>query len=380
MECAAKGIGTPCTPGAPTRRCGVCGAVAYCSVSHQMLHWDDHKDECARLEEQMRCADILNDFPFTFSTEETFPECGEQMGRCSVLTSKGLHNIGLWKSECSCRPTVSSTDHLGFSPTLVHLITDDWNLPSFLCPCLDPQSSISTPLSSWKDYYQWRCLPFNSPVALLLHWPLTLYHCFQLSAVQSSISEVGDKLHIHYLGPENELLQLSVFGELRALFPGVHLYMELVGPAIPECRDGETINISKYVSCSEESCRCKSSCTGSGKIGSSGTTTVTLKLRKGFYHDRYRDISKDSRPNVIVAPNAGVAAYSTWLPTIEMGVPAIFTDFCEEAAYLASRCISSVTARPLRLPIQINPFRQPMVIEDSALYLPCYSNCFLFGM
>ncbi|XP_072959742.1 uncharacterized protein [Typha angustifolia] len=306
MECAAKCIGTPCMPGAPTRRCGVCGAVAYCSVSHQMLHWDDHKDECARLEEQMRRVDILNDFPFAFSTEETFPECGDQMGRCSVLTSKGLHNIGLWKSECSCRPTVSSTDHLG--------ITDDWNLPSFLCPCL----------------------------AAYIISLLSTFCCAKLNF--RSGGQIAHTL----------------------------------------LRDGETINISKYASCSEESCRCKSSCTGSGKIGSSGTTTVTLKLRKGFYHDRYRDISKDSRPNVIVAPNAGVAAYSTWLPTIElineMGVPAIFTDFCEEAAYLASRCISSVTARPLRLPIQINPFRQPMMVEDSALYLPCYSNCFLFGM
>lgn len=32
------------------------------------------------------------------------------------------------------------------------------------------------------------------------------------------------------------------------------------------------------------------------------------------------------------------------------------------------------------LQIQLNPFRQPMVIEDSALFLPCYSNCFLFGI
>lgn len=35
-------------------------------------------------------------------------------------------------------------------------------------------------------------------------------------------------------GPEKELLQLFVFAELLALFPGVALQIELVGPRIPE--------------------------------------------------------------------------------------------------------------------------------------------------
>lgn len=37
-------------------------------------------------------------------------------------------------------------------------------------------------------------------------------------------------------GPEKELLQLSVFSELHALFPNVHVHIELVGPAIPQHR------------------------------------------------------------------------------------------------------------------------------------------------
>lgn len=35
----------------------------------------------------------------------------------------------------------------------------------------------------------------------------------------------------------------------------------------------------------------------------------------------------------------------------EMDIPAIFTDFCEEAANLAASCISSVTGRPPRVPV-----------------------------
>lgn len=93
----------------------------------------------------------------------------------------------------------------------------------------------------------------------------------------------------------------------------------------------------------------------------------------------------------------------------EINVPAVFSDYCEEACHLAASCISTITGHPLKLSvssccfllfsnepqlltliifliealalqIQLNPFRKPMVVEDCALFLPCYSNCFLFGM
>ncbi|XP_042452424.1 zinc finger MYND domain-containing protein 15-like isoform X2 [Zingiber officinale] len=367
-ECAARGSETPCTQGLPTRRCGLCGAVAYCSTNHQISHWSEHRKECARLEEQMKRMDVLSDFPFTF-----FMQDGNE-SRCSMLSSKGLHQIGLWKPECSCGSSIPMDE-----------LYDDWTLPSSLCPCHEPRSQLSSCLSCWDDYYQWRHLPLHSPVALLLHWPLTVYHCFQVLSAHSSISKVKAELNIHYLGPEKELLQLGVFRELLALFPGVQIYLNLVGPAVPQFRDGETVSLCKYLPCAEESCICKSLYPDSVAEGSNHrNATIRIRLHKGFYHDRYRTIIKDSYPHLIIAPNAGVAAYSSWLPTVElikgMGIPAIFTDFCEEAANLAANCISSVTGQPLRLPIQINPFRQPMVVEDSVLYLPCYSNCFLFGM
>lgn len=41
-------------------------------------------------------------------------------------------------------------------------------------------------------------------------------------------------------GPEKELHQLAAFGELHAVFPDVQMYIDLVGPAIPEDRFGCT--------------------------------------------------------------------------------------------------------------------------------------------
>lgn len=187
------------------------------------------------------------------------------------------------------------------------------------------------------------------------------------------------------VGPEKELLQLAVFGELLALFPGVRIHIELVGPAIPPQRDGEKIHISKYPCCNEDKCECKIASKNTFLGTQSGSTSaLTLQLWQGFYHDRYRDIVKDSFPHLVIAPNGGIAVYSSWLPSIELiekiDVPAVFTDYCEEACHLAASCIKTVSGRPLKLPVQLNPFRQPMAVEDSVLLLPCYSNCFLFGM
>nr|XP_011463402.1 PREDICTED: zinc finger MYND domain-containing protein 15 isoform X2 [Fragaria vesca subsp. vesca] len=371
MECAGKRLGTRCT-GPPTRRCARCEAVAYCSVSHQILHWRDHKEECERLEEQMEQIDILNEFPFTFSEEATVQET-----RCSFLTKRGVHQTGMWLYECCCGEPVMSFD--------CSRLDNTWDLGSTLCPCNEPAFTLSKHLISWKEYYDWRSIPLHSPVALLLHWPLTIYYATQLTQVADSgslTSGINGKLHIHYLGPEKELLQLYVFSELHALFPHMDVHIDLIGPSIPQHRDGERIKLSNYAHCLGTDCVCKSS-VESG-VHTNDTSAVTLQLWRGLYHERYTDIVKDSYPHIVIAPNAGIAAYSSWLPTIElikdMNIPAVFSDYCEEACHLGARCISSVTGFPPNIPIQLNPFRQPIVVENNALFIPCYSNCFLYGM
>ncbi|KAF9606776.1 hypothetical protein IFM89_028152 [Coptis chinensis] len=150
-------------------------------------------------------------------------------------------------------------------------------------------------------------------------------------------------------------------------------------------RDGEKIDLCSYCHCLESGCTSNSASGKASQVSSNDKiSTVTLKLHRGFYDDRCKDIVKDSLPHFVFAANAGLAAYSSWLPTIElikeMDVPAVFSDYCEEAAHLAASCISTVTGCPLTIPIQLNPFRQPMAVEDSALLLPCHANCFLFGI
>lgn len=271
----------------------------------------------------------------------------------------------MWNCECSCWKSDFSIDDSS--------LINGWDLSSELSPCKGPSSPAPKGLSSWKEYYEWRCIPFHSPVALVLHWPLTVYRALELA----NVDEIGSELCIHYLGPEKELLQLGVFGELLALFPGVKVYVDLVGPAVPRERDGEVVDLVTYARCNETDCVCK--CPVEGESGS-----VTLRFHSGCYHECYGGLEKDSFPDVIIAPNAGLAAYTSWLPTLELikeiEVPAVFSDYCEEACHLAACCVKSVTGCDLSVPIQINPFRQPLRVEESALLLPCFLNCFLFGL
>ncbi|KAI8527203.1 hypothetical protein RHMOL_Rhmol12G0057500 [Rhododendron molle] len=309
-------------------------------------HWSVHKEECERLEEQMERANLLKEFPFTFSREATVEVCEKRETRCSFLAKRGVHQVGMWMFECSCGASVDS----GLSRLI-----ESWNLSSICCPCRGPSSSTPKHLASWKEYYEWRCIPFYSPVALLLHWPLTLYHAIRLVAARNLIPEFSNELYIHYLGPDKELSQLAVFGELKSLFPGLQVHVELVGPAIPGSRDGERIDLHGYAHCIETDCVCQSASENQSLLASGKSSVVRLRLHSGCYHDRYRDITKESLPHLVIAPNAGVAAFMSWLPTIELikaiNVPAVFSDYCEEAAHLAARCISSVTNCPPSIPV-----------------------------
>lgn len=254
----------------------------------------------------MRRADVLNDFPFTFTREAT----QIQGSRCSFLIRLGVHQLGMWMCECSCGGVSANSYD---SPRLI----SSWDLSSELCPCRGPSSPIPVYLTTWKDYYEWRCIPLHSPAALLLHWPLMIYRALQLATLESLLPVIPNELRIHYLGPERELLQLSVFGELRALLPGVKVHIDLVGPAIPCVRDGEKIDLYTYARCNDMGCGCQYSADNyQERIKTCHSPAITLRLLAGCYHNRCEELLQDSFPHIVIAPNAGVAAYMSWLPTL----------------------------------------------------------------
>ena len=70
------------------------------------------------------------------------------------------------------------------------------------------------------SYYDLRSLPPDSPLALLLHFPLTLFYGLQRFAkVQLTVAGMlGKRIAVHVVGVEKELNFLDMFDEVFALF------------------------------------------------------------------------------------------------------------------------------------------------------------------
>nr|GFB41636.1 zinc finger MYND domain-containing protein 15 isoform X1 [Tanacetum cinerariifolium] len=68
-----------------------------------------------------------------------------------------------------------------------------------------------------------------------------------------------------------------------------------------------TVGLCNYAHCMEVNCSCKS---GKGEFSS------IIRLHSGYYHDRYEELTKEFVPDLIIAPNVGIATYRSWSPTI----------------------------------------------------------------
>ncbi|KAK4358186.1 hypothetical protein RND71_023796 [Anisodus tanguticus] len=317
-----------------------CGLLLYLSPGFTR---ECTQEECQRLEQQMKHAHVVSDFPYTFSEEATVQVCDKRETRCSFLIKQGIHRVGMWTFEYS----------YGASAAILDCSRNASNLK----PHMESHPSFLLLGSSKAGTYL---------VHFVLVEPLRLNWAIKLEVQGNLIPEIG---------PEKELHQLAVFSELSAVFPDVRIHIDLVGPAIPEERNGERIELRDYAHCTETNCKYLMK-------GSPPNLIIALNASIAAYRSWLQTIG--SPPNLIIALNASITAYRSWLQTIELikeiKVPAFFSDYCEEAYNLATSCISSVTgASPIIPVIQLNPFRQPLAVEDSALFLACYSNCFIFG-
>jgi len=139
---------------------------------------------------------------------------------CASLDILGTgKEFGWWTEQPCCNDR--STYTWGF------LLLEDqhlreragWRLPDKQIPWLDFALSGSLPPKAppsfehtWAAYYKWRGLPIQSPAALLLHWPLTIYKLLHsLGLVPPQPPTERRRLTVHLLGIEKELDFLPVF-------------------------------------------------------------------------------------------------------------------------------------------------------------------------
>ncbi|KAF8584978.1 hypothetical protein K439DRAFT_1410528 [Ramaria rubella] len=409
--------------------CAACKAIFYCTTECAKAGWNDriiqdggvapgHKIMCQQNKEQMSKVDelqaILKQFPWARIEKD-----GSFRSHL-VLASRGIlgtgKNFGFWSEEPCCDEHGLDSYEWGVAllrPDLPDEKTG-WMLPDAEIPWLKFDENLRPPPfppkfeHTWRSYYEWRGLPLSSPAALLLHWPLSIYQLLTKLRLVPNLSETKSeerhKLLLHYVGVEEELDYLPVFGELALLLPNTDVELVLFGtPAYMILHSARQItDSSSVISKSEDDIvytyNAPEEC-GSGTIrivlwGGGPTWTPEL-LRFGA-----------PVPDAIIGLNAGLGSFQEWQSAIvssrAFNIPFAITDFMEASLELNRGLVNQLTVelpeeasewiketygeegetnlrRINEMPSEINPFMRPgQKLGGAWSRLPAAINGFTF--
>ncbi|XP_058072521.1 uncharacterized protein LOC131221322 [Magnolia sinica] len=330
--------------------CGRCRAVVYCGPVCQKQHWKDtHKGTCGLYKAMMEREEELAMKIFVFPCFVDHP--------CKWLESVGLHQKGMWRRKCNCYLHCP----FGLLPVKGGGALDSWgSLDDGDYPPdspFDGRDKNCNPilLSGWSEYYNLRSLPLSSPVAVLLSYPLTVYHILTaLSIGCKNLLLKGREVIVHYLGPEGELDWMPAFTEIGHLLNGSgNVQIVMVGPEVPSDLSGTVLGIS---------------------------SRVRVNLVRGVYQEESTYLPS---PHVVVALNSGLESGGSWGGALElinsMNVPAFFTDQSEISCTNAKQVLRGAGLH-ITFPVMPNPFRSPVRNPMPSTNLPSYSNGFVFGV
>lgn len=264
------------------------------------------------------------------------------------LISFTVHRVGFWKFECNCCSDPVRQLNPAESVT---------GLPSEFLPVDEPLQSLQS-IRDWKDYYILRNISFDSPIAFLLSYPLTVYYIVTKMNSHRLSLDLNTRLRIHYLGPEKELGQLPMWKELSYLLPQVDLEITMIGPHVPAPMKEATVKFTKN---------------DPFQLGS-----LTIDFVQGFYHE-WEPLEQ---PDLVIACNAGLATYREWVDTLrllhEKKIPSFFTDYSEYSCELGIMKFWNLCR--ISHPPEVNPFRCPEKRVNWDNNLPWAGNAFVFGM
>jgi hypothetical protein len=268
-----------------------------------------------------------------------------------------------------------------------------WKLPDNQIPWLDFALSGSSPPRNppsfehtWAEYYKWRGLPIQSPAALLLHWPLTVYKLLHsLGLVPTQPPTERRRLTVHLLGIEKELDFLPVFvslcfylsivadicvlrfGELALLLPNTDLDLILFGPGVAsllaKARSKSSWSLASQPFVYTYTAQ---------KVSGSGSIRIALSKAGPYWLGDIADIARlrSNKPDAMVALNSGLCSYQEWTPVViascAFAIPFATTDYMEVS--LTSNIRSLMQILPLRRmrewsAIMLNPGEEHRIFQ-----------------
>ncbi|KAJ7490266.1 hypothetical protein B0H11DRAFT_1719369 [Mycena galericulata] len=334
-----------------------------------------HKELCADNKRHMlkvpQVTEILLQFPWGRLEKDGTFSVDVARGRFNVLGGKGF---GFWSHRggpIAHLPTGSIAetihkggnygrmveqmaklyDYLDGSALLdaKHLTDrDGWRLEPELIP-FHNFSSLWTPprlaskvsITNWAGWYAWRRLPKESPAALLMHYPMSIYWLL-VDTLGVADPKAGSpdgprvQLNVHYIGAEVELNFLPLFAELALLLPYTDIKLIFFGQAVHTIVSKAKASHPKSLAAQASP---KSPIYSYTAPEESGAGRIQLYLHGAADHwapaDAAPALSAYGAASALVAPNAGLGSYQAWYPTIlyahQMQLPFGVTDYAEQS-------------------------------------------------
>ncbi len=329
---------------------------------------------------------------------------------CAVLAARGLHGVGLWAAACACggdadaagaplallRRAGSASAPLRLARAELAPLWDVWWAGAGPGPPPPlPAPGAAPPPGDWRALYAARGLDPASPAALALDAAATIARA--LAALPPARS--AELLVVHVAGAAREAAAWPLLLEL-APAAGRRVDAHLIGPEVPPWAHGRRVELAGA---------------GSGGDGSSEVNApdTAITFWRGLYHDVWREAGGAGgalpAPDLLAAPNAGLAAYAAWRPTLELlrawreahrvlslsspagpltltdhamvapprPVRVLITDYSEEAALRAAAAVRGVVGAAPGA-VALNALRAPLLRRTADNRLPVASNAFAF--
>ncbi|KDQ63825.1 hypothetical protein JAAARDRAFT_119592 [Jaapia argillacea MUCL 33604] len=401
--------------------CSACKSTVYCSKECQKKNWKNgrvprapsHKQLCSSNKIHMQkvpmIQNLLTQFPWgRVESDGSFSD-DIVRSRFKLLGGKGF---GYWSQAGGFQahlanasspqspapklpPLAANKDYRHGYPLLDSKHVDDnggWKLEQKFIPRLALDSETTPIIASksnvvdWDSWYSWRMVPKDSPAALLMHFPLSVYqllvHVLRVANPKWGSPSRRQKVVVHYVGAEVELNFIPIFAELALLLPYYDIQFVMFGVAVRDIvRLAKQSHTKSLLSKAVSAGRPIYEYTAPPTLGSS-TLSVHLYGECENWGDPDCDLS--TAPDVVVGMNAGLLSYPAWTRVIQFcflhDLPFGVTEYAEQSAETQVSVFPQIVAHAVQqrdffsrllpeerknltktreYPIKFNPFQRP---------------------
>ncbi|EDR04547.1 uncharacterized protein LACBIDRAFT_304320 [Laccaria bicolor S238N-H82] len=228
-----------------------------------------------------------------------------------------------------------------------------------------PKKPTYGQVKDWESWYAWRGLEMKSPAALLMDFPLSVYHLLTkiLDVVNpESTPSKRQTLRVHYVGVELELDFLPLFSELALLLPNTDLTLIFFGKVVHDL----VITARKRYPGSLATKDTVWNYTAPKETGG-GSISIKLWAEAELWTRAVLDAGE--YPDAIVAINAGLCAYESWadpiLITAAGDIPFAITEYAEQSTDLCAAMLPKMLQSWIPM---INDQRSAMALSKSRSY------------